>query len=52
MLYFSKSVCISPAAVGRTLIAVLENYQKKDGSIEIPKVLRPYMNDLELISAN
>ena len=42
----------SGLAVGRTLIAVLENYQKKDGSIEIPKVLRPYMNDLELISAN
>ena len=42
----------SGLAVGRTLIAVLENYQKKDGSIEIPKVLRPYMNNLELISAN
>ena len=42
----------SGLAVGRTLIAVLENYQKKDGSIVIPKVLRPYMNDLELISAN
>ena len=42
----------SGLAVGRTLIAVLENYQKEDGSIEIPKVLRPYMNDLELISVN
>jgi len=42
----------SGLAVGRSLIAVLENYQKKDGSIEIPKVLRPYMNNLELISAN
>ena len=42
----------SGLAVGRTLIAVLENYQKKDGSIEIPKVLRPYMNNLELISSN
>ena len=41
----------SGLAVGRTLIAVLENYQKEDGSIEIPKVLRPYMNDLEIISA-
>ena len=42
----------SGLAVGRTLIAILENYQKKDGSIEVPKVLRPYMNDLELISTN
>ncbi len=41
----------SGLAVGRTLIAVLENYQKKDGSIIIPKVLRPYMNNLDLISA-
>ena len=39
----------SGLAVGRTLIAVLENYQQKDGSIIIPKVLRPYMNNLELI---
>ncbi len=41
----------SGLAVGRTLIAVLENYQQIDGSIIIPKVLRPYMNNLELISA-
>ncbi len=41
----------SGLAVGRTLIAVLENYQQKDGSIIIPKVLRPYMNNLESISA-
>ena len=40
----------SGLAVGRTLIAVLENYQQKDGSIIVPKVLRPYMNNLELIS--
>ena len=38
--------------VGRTLIAVLENYQQKDGSIVVPKVLRPYMNNLETISFN
>jgi len=42
----------SGLAVGRTLIAVLENYQQKDGSIIVPKVLRPYMNNLELISLN
>ncbi len=40
----------SGLAIGRTLIAILENYQKKDGSITIPKVLRPYMNNLEKIS--
>ena len=40
----------SGLAVGRTLIAVLENYQQKDGSIIVPKVLRPYMNNLDLIS--
>ena len=40
----------SGLAVGRTLIAILENYQKKDGSIIIPKVLRPYMDNLEKIS--
>ena len=40
----------SGLAIGRTLIAVLENYQKKDGTIIIPKVLRPYMNNLDLIS--
>ena len=40
----------SGLAVGRTLIAILENYQQKDGSIIIPKVLRPYMDNLEKIS--
>ena len=42
----------SGLAVGRTLIAILENYQQKDGSITIPKVLRPYMNNLEKILSN
>ena len=42
----------SGLAVGRTLIAILENYQQKDGSIIIPKILRPYMNNLEKISLN
>ena len=40
----------SGLAVGRTLIAILENYQQKDGSIIVPKILRSYMNNLELIS--
>lgn len=39
----------SGLAVGRTLIAVLENYQQADGSIEIPDVLRPYMGGLDVI---
>jgi seryl-tRNA synthetase len=42
----------SGLAVGRTLIAILENYQQKDGSVIIPKILRPYMNNLEKISVN
>ena len=42
----------SGLAVGRTLIAILENNQQKDGSIIIPKILRPYMNNLEKISLN
>ena len=40
----------SGLAIGRTLIAVMENYQQKDGSIVIPEKLRPYMNNLEIIS--
>ena len=42
----------SGLAVGRTLIAILENYQNKDGSITIPEVLRPYMNNLDKITSN
>ena len=42
----------SGLAVGRALIAVLENYQQKDGSVIVPEVLRPYMNNLEKISSN
>jgi len=41
----------SGLAIGRTLIAILENNQKEDGSIIVPKILRPYMNNLEIISA-
>jgi seryl-tRNA synthetase len=39
----------SGLAVGRTLLAILENYQQKDGSCVIPEVLRPYLNNLEKI---
>ncbi|MCF2917879.1 serine--tRNA ligase [Pseudoalteromonas sp. Cn5-37] len=39
----------SGLAVGRTLVAILENYQQADGSIVVPEVLRPYMGGLEAI---
>ena len=39
----------SGLAVGRTLIAIMENYQQKDGSIRIPDVLIPYMNGIKTI---
>ncbi|HYN54960.1 MAG TPA: serine--tRNA ligase [Methylotenera sp.] len=40
----------SGLAVGRTLVAVLENYQNSDGSVTVPEVLRPYMKGLEKLS--
>jgi seryl-tRNA synthetase len=42
----------SGLAVGRTLVAILENYQQADGSIVVPEVLRPYMGKLEYIRAS
>ena len=42
----------SGLAVGRTLIAILENYQQVDGSIKVPDVLKPYMNNLDKITKN
>ncbi|TMO97450.1 serine--tRNA ligase [Pseudoalteromonas sp. S3260] len=39
----------SGLAVGRTLVAILENYQQADGSVVVPEVLRPYMSGLEVI---
>ena len=41
----------SGLAVGRTLVAVMENYQRADGSIEVPEVLRPYMGGKERIQS-
>ena len=41
----------SGLAVGRTLVAVLENYQNEDGSVTIPEALRPYMRGVEVIAA-
>lgn len=39
----------SGLAVGRTMAAIMENYQNEDGSITVPEVLRPYMHDMEVI---
>ena len=47
---FAHTLNGSGLAVGRTLIAILENYQQKDGSIVIPEALRPYMRGLEKIT--
>ena len=41
----------SGLAVGRTLVAVLENYQNADGSITVPTVLRPYLKGAEVLRA-
>ena len=40
----------SGLAVGRTLVAILENYQQEDGSIIVPNVLKPYMNNIDQIT--
>lgn len=42
----------SGLAVGRTLVAIMENYQKEDGSIRVPEVLQNYMGGIELITKN
>ena len=49
-LQFCHTLNGSGLAVGRTLIAVLENYQNEDGSIRVPEVLKPYMGGLDLIA--
>ena len=41
----------SGVAVGRTIVAILENYQQEDGSVVIPKALRPYMHEIERIAS-
>jgi seryl-tRNA synthetase len=49
--HFVHTLNGSGLAVGRTLVAVLENYQQEDGSVIIPDVLRPYMGGHSLIKA-
>ena len=50
-LRFVHTLNGSGLAVGRTMIAVMENYQNEDGSITVPQALRPYMGGLEKITA-
>ncbi len=49
-IYFTHTLNGSALAVGRTIIAILENYQNSDGSIDIPKELQPYMANQKKIS--
>ena len=42
----------SGLAVGRCMVAVMENYQNEDGSITVPEALRPYMGGLEVIKGS
>ena len=51
-LRFVHTLNGSGLAVGRTMIAIMENYQNEDGSITVPEALRPYMGGLEIISAS
>jgi seryl-tRNA synthetase len=46
---FAHTLNGSGLAVGRTLIAILENYQQDDGSVVVPDALRPYMDGLDAI---
>ena len=50
--HFVHTLNGSGLAVGRTLVAVLENYQEADGSVRIPDVLRPYMGGITRLKAN
>jgi seryl-tRNA synthetase len=42
----------SGLAVGRTMIAILENYQRHDGTVTIPEVLQPYMGGMTILGGN
>jgi seryl-tRNA synthetase len=42
----------SGVAIGRTVAAILENYQREDGSVEVPEALRPYMHGMEIIAGS
>jgi seryl-tRNA synthetase len=49
---FTHTLNGSGLAVGRTVVAIMENFQNEDGSINIPKVLWPYMNNIKIIEKN
>jgi seryl-tRNA synthetase len=49
-VYFAHTLNGSGVAVGRTMVAILENFQERDGSITIPDTLRPYLDGLQKIS--
>ena len=51
-IYFPHTLNGSSLAIGRLLIAIIENYQNEDGTIEIPSVLHKYTNGLNIISNN
>ncbi|AJC50615.1 serine--tRNA ligase [Coxiella endosymbiont of Amblyomma americanum] len=51
-LTFLHTINGSGLAVGRTLIAVMENYQQADGSIRVPKALKPYMDNMDFLSVS
>lgn len=50
--HFVHTLNGSALAIGRTMVAILENYQNEDGSVTIPEVLRPYMGGLEVLKRN
>ena len=50
--HFIHTLNGSGLAVGRTLAAIIENFQNPDGDVEIPEILRPYMNNLKFIKNN
>ena len=45
--YYAHTLNNTVIATSRAMVAILENFQNKDGSVTIPKALRPYMNGLE-----
>ncbi len=49
LLPTSALVSVDLPALGRPMIAILENYQREDGTIEVPAVLRPYLGGQEVI---
>ena len=49
---FVHSLNGSGLAIGRTIVAILENYQRADGTVAVPEALRPYLGGLEMISAD